>query len=374
MARIGLFNLGVNYNGNRSDKTLRIGFVPLVDCAPIALAYETGLYREHGLEIELMREPGWATIRDKMAYGELDAAHAPVGLAFALNWGLGVLPQPCLTGYLLNSNGDAISVSRELYEAGVTDPDTLAVEIRTSRRDRPLTFGVPHQFSTPHFLLLQWLRPAGIVPGRDIQIVVLPPSLMSSCLAAGDIDGFCVGEPFNTLATEKGNGVILAESADLSPMHPEKALVVAESFEDEKHDQHIKLIRATAEAARRLETHEGREAAVEILSRPHYLGLDSTLIESSLFAGESEAAGAVTSKRFHIFSHPEVNRPTKDKGNWLLSHMRNAGLLEGVNTKAGPLLSDIFREDLFEEATAEDSNFQPEPHLDSQILKIEIKP
>ena len=355
MARIGLFNLGVDYNGNRSDKTLRIGFVPLVDCAPIALAYETGLYREHGLEIELMREPGWATIRDKMAYGELDAAHAPVGLAFALNWGLGVLPQPCLTGYLLNSNGDAISVSRELYEAGVTDPDTLAVEIRTSRRERPLTFGVPHQFSTHHFLLLQWLRPAGIVPGRDIQIVVLPPSLMASCLAAGDIDGFCVGEPFNTLATEKGNGVILAESADLSPMHPEKALVVAESFEDEKHDQHIKLIRATAEAARRRETHEGREAAVEILSRPHYLGLDSTLIESSLFAGESEAAGAVTSKRFHIFSHPEVNRPTKDKGNWLLSHMRNAGLLEGVNTKAGPLLSDIFREDLFEEATAEDS-------------------
>jgi len=196
MVQIGLYRPSVNNNGNRADKSLRIGFVPLVDCVPIALAYETGLYREHGLEVELMRETGWATIRDKMAYGELDAAHAPVGLAFALNWGLGVLPQPCLTGYLLNSNGDAISVSRELYEAGVTDPDTLAVEIRTSRRERPLTFGVPHQF-----LLLQWLRPASIVPGRDMLIVVLPPSLMSSCMAVGDIDGFCVGEPFNTLAT-----------------------------------------------------------------------------------------------------------------------------------------------------------------------------
>ena len=354
MARIGLPKTLVSRNGNRSDKTLRIGFVPLIDCAPIILAHETGLYREYGLEIALMREPGWATIRDKMAYGELDAAHAPVGLAFALNWGLGVLPQPCLTGYLLNSNADAISVSRELYESGVTDPDTLAVETRNSRRERPLTFGVPHQFSTHHFHLLQWMRPAGIIPGRDIQIVVLPPSLMPSCLAAGDIDGFCVGEPFNTLAAEKGNGVILAQHSDLSLMHPEKALLAAGSFEDAKHDQHIELIRATAEAARRLETHEGRAAAVDILSQPRYLGLNSKLIKSSLSASESEADGAGSNKRLLIFSHPEVNRPTNDKGNWLLSHMRNAGLLEGVNTKAGPLLSDIFREDLFEEATVED--------------------
>ncbi|MEM7603677.1 MAG: ABC transporter substrate-binding protein, partial [Verrucomicrobiota bacterium] len=90
-------------NRKRSSETVRLGFVPLVDCASIAFAYENGIFAKRGLDVELMREPGWASIRDKMAYGELEAVHAPVGLAFALNWGLGVLKHPCSTGYLLNS-------------------------------------------------------------------------------------------------------------------------------------------------------------------------------------------------------------------------------------------------------------------------------
>ena len=339
-------------NRKRNSDSVRLGFVPLVDCASIALAYENGIFKRRGLDVELMREPGWATIRDKMAYGELEAVHSPVGLAFALNWGLGVLKHPCSTGYLLNSNGDAITISSELHEAGITGPDSLAHSLKSTRRERPFTFGVPHLFSTHHFLLLQWLRPSGILPNRDVDIVVLPPSLMTSCLAAGSIDGYCVGEPFNTMAVREGTGVILAESADLSPMHPEKALVVSDDFNAVHHDTHLEMIRAIDEAATLCETPDGRERAVEILSQPHYLGIDPTLIRSSLFAGEPNEDGEVSSESFHIFSHPEVNRPTADKANWLVSQMRNAGLLNHVNIKAGPPLSHILREDLFEEATS----------------------
>lgn len=320
-----------------------------MDCASIALAYENGIFDRRGLDVELMREPGWASIRDKMAYGELEAVHAPVGMAFALNWGLGVLKHPCSTGYLLNSNGDAITLSTRLHEAEVDGPDSLSNYVRKHEEERTLTFGVPHRFSTHHFLLSQWMRPAGLVVGRDVEIIVLPPSLMPSCLAAGTIDGYCVGEPFNTLAARAGNGVIVAESADLFPMHPEKALVVCSEFDERNHEVHLEMIRAIDEAASLCETHEGREKAVEILAQPHYLGLEPSLIRSSLFAGDEK--GEVTNETFHIFSHPEVNRPTAEKANWLVSQMRNMGLLEGIDTKEGPPLSQILREDVFEKAT-----------------------
>jgi ABC-type nitrate/sulfonate/bicarbonate transport system substrate-binding protein len=122
----------VSSSSNKSDEKIRIGFVPLVDFAPIAYAQETGAFERNGLNVELVREPGWATIRDKVAYGELDAVHAPVGLAFALNWGIGVLQTSCLTGYLINSNGDAVVVSRDLHELGAADVSSLAsvIEVR----------------------------------------------------------------------------------------------------------------------------------------------------------------------------------------------------------------------------------------------------
>ncbi|HRQ87246.1 MAG TPA: CmpA/NrtA family ABC transporter substrate-binding protein, partial [Bacteroidia bacterium] len=342
----------VKRNLPRADRALRIGFVPLVDAAPIALAEETGLFAKRGLRVELTREPGWATIRDKVAYGELEAVHAPVGLAFALNWGLGVLRQPCLTGWLLNSNGDAITVSRALHEEGATDAPSLAATVKAMRRTRPFTFGVPHRFSTHHFLLLHWFRPVGIVPGRDIHIVVLPPPLMAACLAAGDIDGYCVGEPYNTLAVREGAGRIVAESADILPLHPEKALVVSQHFHDRDPEAHLELIRALAEAAAQCETRAGRELAAEILAQPRYLGMDAALIRSSLLAGGNGEGGGIASASFHVFSHPEVNRPDREKANWLVAQMRLAGLLGQADLRSGPLPHHIFREDLHKAALA----------------------
>ncbi len=333
-----------------NSKKLRIGFVPLVDCAPIALAQELGLFKKRGLNVDLRREPGWASIRDKMAYGELEAAHAPVGLCFALSWGLGVLRKPCVTGYLINSNGDAITVSKELSEAGVSNAESLASEIKTKQRDRPLCFGVPHLFSTHHFLLLQWLRPFGIVPGPDIQIMVLPPSLMASCLASGNIDGYCVGEPFNSLAVEEGAGVILAESANLSPMHPEKALIVSESFERDNHEIHLLMIQAIKEAAILCETVDGRKRAAKILSSPEYLGITSNLIESSLFCAKGKSKVEFTNENFHVFHHPDVNCPDSEKANWTINQMRLAGLLDEIDGRKLPRPGAIFRKDIYEEA------------------------
>lgn len=325
--------------------------MPLVDCAPIAVARETGLFKKHGLDVELQREPGWATIRDKLAYGELEAAHALVGLAFALSWGMGVIRTPSVTGYLLNSNGDAITVSRALHERGVRDAATLAAELR-QRQDRPAVFGVPHLFSTHHFLLRRWLKPAGIVPGRDVQIMVLPPSQMVPCLQAGNIDGYCVGEPFNTLGVRRENGVILAESNDLWPLHPEKALIVTEKFATGREEEHLALIRAISEAARICETREGRLLACRILSQSDYLDLDEGVIRASLILEDDESLRTVRSENFHVFHHPEVNEPTSEKASWVINHLRDAGLLEGAGKGSLPKLRSIFREDIHRKALA----------------------
>lgn len=334
------------------QKPIRIGFVPLVDCAPIAVAYELGIFEKYDLRVELMREPGWATIRDKMAYGELEAAHAPAGMAFALSWGLGVLRKPCLTGFLLNSNGDAVTVSSGLHEEGVVDPSSLADYIKRSGREKPVTFGIPHLFSSHHFLLLQWLKPAGLRPGIDFQIMVLPPSLMASSLVASHVDGYCVGEPFNSIAARKGQGAILAESADISPLHPEKALIVSGEYESHYPEHHRRLIAALAEASDFCESTSGRKEAASILASSRYLGMDEDLIRTSLLPAQSSNPGFLSAESFHIFCDPGVNRPSSEKANWLVSHMRNAGLLASLNGRGPTPLGTIFREDIYEDATS----------------------
>ena len=131
---------------------IKIGFVPLVDCAPLVLAKELGYFEERGLQVQLVREPGWASVRDKIAYGELDAAHALAVLCFAISWGQGVVARPCLTGLLFNSHGDAVTLASKIIDTGVTDATTLGGNAQRERRR--LRFGIPHLISSLHFLLL----------------------------------------------------------------------------------------------------------------------------------------------------------------------------------------------------------------------------
>lgn len=311
------------------------------------MAQELGCFRKWGVDVELVREPGWAAIRDKIAYGELDAAHSLAGICFAISWGLGVVKRPCVTGFLFNSHGDAITVSSELHEKGVSDAASLAQEAANWKRERPLVFGVPHLFSSHHFLLRHWLRPTGVAIGKDVEIIVLPPSQMAGCLEVGFIDGYCVGEPYNTEAVVKGSGVVVAESASLSPMHPEKALLVTKDFAEERADEHTALISALAEAASVCDTEEGRENVADLLSGDGYLGIDRETLRQSLFAGAANAKSSIQSEEFHLFHKMEVNRPSSEKASWIVNQMRLAGMLEGLERKDLPSVDEVFRDDIY---------------------------
>ena len=177
-----------------SSTPVRLGFVPLNDCAPLVVAQEQGLFERFGVDVRLSRELGWATVRDKLIHGELDAAHAPCGLPLALGLGLNCLPTPTVTGLVLNLNGNAITLSEELWQAGVRDALTLRTFLANHRGRRTLTFGTVSPYSTHTLLLRRWLTQAGADFSRDVRFVVVPPPQMVVNLAAGHLDGTRAGQ------------------------------------------------------------------------------------------------------------------------------------------------------------------------------------
>ena len=160
------------------SQPLRLGFVPLIDAAPMVMAQELGLFAKHGLDVQLRRQPGWATVRDKILYGDLDAAHALAVMPFAATLGLGSIRSDCVTALVLSLHGNAITLSSDLRLRGVRDARTLRAEIERNRGRKTLTFGVVLTWSSHNFLLRQWLASGGIDPDKDVRIVVVPPAAM----------------------------------------------------------------------------------------------------------------------------------------------------------------------------------------------------
>ena len=197
----------------RSD--LSLGYMRLSDSAPIIIAQELGLYADYGLNVSLHREVSWANIRDKMIAGSFDACQmlAPMGMATTL--GVAGIRAPIISGLVLSLNGNGITLSSSLWQrlqldsaANTYDPlvTAQALKAEMDKTDHQLTFASVHNFSTHTLILRQWLELAGIDPDIDARIIVLPPEQMVDSLAQGVIDGFCVGEPWNSIAVEYGAG------------------------------------------------------------------------------------------------------------------------------------------------------------------------
>lgn len=246
----------------RDAKIIRLGFVPLVDCAPLLVARELGLFSARGLQVELHREIGWATIRDKVLYGELEAAHAPAGLLFAATSGLGCPQVECVTGFVMNLHGNAITLSQNLWREGVRDGESFRRYLKDCAE--PPTLGVVNLYASHTILLHAWLRANHINPQRDVRIVVVPPAQVFGNLKAGHLDGYCVGEPWSSLAVSTKIGWCAATSVDLAPGHVEKVLMVTADFARRRQIEHLHIIAALAEACRFCDERENREKVVHV--------------------------------------------------------------------------------------------------------------
>ncbi len=333
------------------NQPLRLGYVPLCDAAPLIMAQELGLFAKHGLRVHLSREVGWATVRDKLIYREIDAAHAPAGMVFAATLGLGSIPVPCLTALVLNLQGNAITLSENLWRAGVRDGGSLARHLSTRAKSRPLTLGIVSLFSSHHFLLSQWLRQHGIDPVDDVRVVVVPPSQVFFNLRAGYVDGYCVGEPWNSLAVMVHEGWCAATSADLAPLHPEKVLMVRQDFAEERAEEHLALVAALHEACRFCDRPEHRERILETLAEPRHLDTPIQALRMSMAGTFDFGHGRIEKMAdFHLFHRHGANLPTVERANWVLDQMRVCHLLPDPDAVAAEAASEVFRADLFEKA------------------------
>jgi ABC-type nitrate/sulfonate/bicarbonate transport system substrate-binding protein len=332
---------------------LRLGFVPLTDCAPLVMAHELGLFRKYGLQVQLSRELGWATIRDKIIYNELDAAHALASMPVAATLGLNSVASDCITALVLNLNGNAITLSEDLWRRGVRDGETLCEEIHRSRGQKMFTFGAVYPFSSHHYLLRNWLASAGIDPDRDVRIVIVPPPQMVVNLKAGNLDGFCVGEPWNSMAVQARVGWCAAVSAELEPNHPEKVLMVRREFAEKRDEEHLALMAALLEAGEFCDAPENRERLIVTLARPQYVGASVSALQSGIrgrFDCGHDMVRAVMD--FNIFSRYGANEPSGEKVAWVLHHMRDSGLCPDASALNFDLGRRVFRADIFDKAKA----------------------
>lgn len=210
--------------------TIRIGFIRLMDAAPLIIGGELGFFKKAGLRVELRRQLGWSALEHKLVLNELDAAHTLAPLPLAVNSGVaeakGRLRAPLAISYL----GNAITLSNDLKKRGVETVDDFRREVLSRRIARKYTLGYVAPYSSHYSLIRMWLKSAGVNADKDVKLVVVPPGQALRTLRAGVLDGYCVGEPWNSLAIAEGIGWCPAWSTELAPDHVEKVLAFPESW------------------------------------------------------------------------------------------------------------------------------------------------
>jgi nitrate/nitrite transport system substrate-binding protein len=314
---------------DRPEKTvIRAGFMPLTDCASLVMASVLGLDDKYGIKLELSRQHSWSGMRDRLLQGEIDAAHVLYGLLYGVENGIGTAPTRMAVLMNLSRNGQAITLSRALARQGVTDLGLLAAAMRKGNR----RFTFAHTFPTGNhaMFLYYWLAAGGIDPLRDAQVVTVPPSQMAVNLAAGHMDGFCVGEPWSARAQLDGSGFTVATSQDIWPDHPGKALGATAAFVDANPHACRALVAAVLEAGRWLdESASHRDVAAEVLSSPAYVNADRHAIAARLHGQYDNGLGRrwvdPDPVRFH--DEGDANFPYLSDGMWFMTQHRRWGLL-----------------------------------------------
>ena len=334
---------------SKKSPSIRLGYVPLTDCAPLAVAQETGIFERHGLNVTLQRELGWATVRDRLFYGELDAAQSIAGIAFALGFGLTDLRCEVSVPLILNLHGNAITLSNKLPHEEIGNGAGLKNYLaRHWKSDRPFTLAATHRFSSHGVLLDTWIKRHGL-SNSDLEIIILPPSLMPRHLKAGHIDGFCVGEPYNSEAILGGYGWSPVTSADISYGHPEKVLLVSGEFMQERKDDTIRLVSALIESGKLCEDPAFKEDLISILAQRQFTAASPEVLRNSLGNVFDTGVTKISSHGFHMFHGDTVNRPSTDKASWMLAGLRAAGSLPESSCGS---LSRLYREDIYMAAVA----------------------
>jgi ABC-type nitrate/sulfonate/bicarbonate transport system substrate-binding protein len=342
---------------------IRIGFLPLVDAALPILAREQGFAEAEGLEIELVRDMSWATVRDRLLYGHTDAAHMLAPLAIATALGRGRPAEDMTVPFVLGLNGNAVTFSvplaaETLTGDGLGDPLAVGAALRSvaearAKAGKMLRFGVVHRYSSHNYMLRYWLAAVGIRPDVDVEIVTISPPFAADALAAGVVDGLCVGEPWNSVAVDRGVGRIALVTAQIWRRGVEKVLAMRSATAERSPEVVQRLIRALHAAAAAFVAPGTAEASAAILARPGYLDAPEDAVLRAITDRVRLAQGQPpTHIPDFMFQYREAaNFPWRSQAAWLYSQMLR---WDGTRYSAeeAARAEGVFRPDLYRAALA----------------------
>jgi NitT/TauT family transport system ATP-binding protein len=339
---------------------LSIAFLPLTDSAVLVAARELGFAAEHGIDLTLVRTTSWATVRDRLVFGQVQAAHMLAPLAIAVTLGLSQHPAALAAPFKLNVNGNTLVMATAF--AAALEPDVarrtadpigtahdFAAAIGLYRR-KPV-IGVVHRFSSHALMLRYWLGYAGIDADRDITMRVLPPSLMTEALRSGEIDGFTAGEPYGSIAVAEG----LAEATALGPRiwqrGVEKVLAMRTDWMESNADTVDRLLRALAAAAAWCEDAAHHEELAELLAADAYVGQPASTIlpalsgQLTLRAGE----GPTHVPDALLFHREAAGFPWRSQALWIYSQLVRWNMI-APSPDNERRAAEVFRSDIYRRA------------------------
>jgi nitrate/nitrite transport system substrate-binding protein len=322
---------------------VKIGFIPLTDCAPIVVAAQMGFDKKYGIKITPSKEASWAAVRDKVANGELHAAHILYGMVYGVQLGIGGQQKDMAVLMSLNNNGQGITLSNQLKEKGVKDGRSLKRLIDNENRD--YTFAQTFPTGTHAMWLNYWLAANGIDPVKDVKNIVVPPPQMVANMRIGNMDGYCVGEPWNARAIYDKVGFSVATSQDIWTDHPEKVLGTTAEFVAKNPNTARAMIMAILDACKFIDATENRAKVAKLISGKSYVNAPEDVI-GGRFVGEYDNGIGKKWKDpnyMKFYGDGAVNFPYLSDGMWFLTQHKRWGLLKsdpdylGVATKVNQI-------------------------------------
>ncbi len=309
---------------------VKIGFIPLTDCASVVMASVLGFDKKYGIKIVLSKESSWAGVRDKLVNGELDAAHVLYGLIYGVQMGIGGAKKDMAVLMNLNHNGQAITLSKKVSDKGGVDGPSLAKLMQTDKRE--YTFAQTFPTGTHAMWLYYWLATYGINPLKDAKVITVPPPQMVANMRVGNMDGFCVGEPWGHRAIVDGVGVTGATTQDIWQDHPEKTLGTTAEWVKTNPNTARALVAAVLEASKWIDASlSNKTKMASTIADKSYVNTSVDVINQRILGRYQNGLGKTWDDPncMKFYNDGAVSFPYLSDGMWFLTQQKRWGLLKG---------------------------------------------
>jgi len=349
-----LMTISAVFSTVSAQEPVKLGFIPLTDCSPIVMAKELGLFKKYGVEVIVTKESSWANVRDKILTGELDGAHCLYSMPFSVYTGVGgKAGSEMKIAMMLNNNGQAITLSNDFCgKVGFKDMAKAGPVVASKlKAEKEVTFAMTFPGGTHDLWLRNWLALANINQ-KTSKIITIPPPQMVANMKVGNMDGFCVGEPWGGVAAMQKIGFTQIATQDIWKDHPEKALVVNKDFSAKRKADLVKVMKAIMEACIWLDVPANRKKTADIIGKAPYVNANNDVIEDRL-NGEYNLGcnlGKKIYKGDQMAFHKggAVNFPRKSHAIWAMAQFVRFGYLkEAPDYKAIAdklILTDLYKQ------------------------------